>query len=136
MEKEPRRPRNSKDKKWKCPLCPKVYHDGRSLSRHVRGKHGEQRNLPSVLSAIRCVADRRETCPYCAATFVALRKHIKICPERVPQDGSKEIPQNESLVQMSNEHFVKFYKAKLQKDDLSPSTVSAYVSALKVPIHA
>ena len=133
---KPRRSRHSKDKKWQCPLCPKGYEDSRSLRRHIVTKHPKEKDHPDVISATESRDDRREECPHCSKTFAALRKHIKICPmnpQRVPEDpqeSSRKHPQKRSLDQLSNLEFLMFYKAKLQKT-VQPSTVSAYVSALK-----
>ena len=133
---KPRRSQHSKDKKWPCPLCSKGYDDARSLRRHVLAKHPKEKDYPDVISATKSRDDRREECPHCSKTFVALRKHIKICPmnpQRIPEDpqeSSRKLPQKRSLDQLSNVEFLMFYKEKLQKS-VQPSTVSAYVSALK-----
>ena len=128
-----KRSRHSQEKNWPCPICPKKYHDSRTLRRHVVTKHAEQKDHPDVISATKTRDDCREECPHCLKLFVELRHHIKICPmdpQRIPEGSSRKLPRKRSLDQLSNLEFLQFYKAKLEKT-CQPSTVSAYVSALK-----
>ena len=138
---QPKQSGISQDKQWQCPLCPKGYHNSRNLRRHVVTKHPEEKDLPDVISATKSRDDCREECPHCSASFVELRKHIKICPmnpQRVPKDpqeSSRKLPQKRSLDQLSSLEFLNSDKAKLQKT-VQLSTVSAYVSASNEDVKA
>ena len=125
---QPKQSGISQDKQWQCPLCPKGYHNSRNLRRHVVTKHPEEKDLPDVISATKSRDDCREECPHCSASFVELRKHIKICPmdpQRVlkdPQESSGKLPQKRLLDQLSDLECLYSDKAKLQKT-VQPSTV-------------
>ena len=112
-----------KEKKCKCPLCPKRYFDARTLKRHIVNKHNEEKDLPHVVDATKSREEWKEECPYCGKRLVEVRKHK--CPQ-----SSREHPKE--MTSLSNYQFIQLFKARLNRE-CRPKTASAYISALKVP---
>ena len=121
-------------KKHVCGLCKNKYASLRSLLRHVRTSHPDDKPpdlKPDVYS-----------CQYCSKKVSNIWKHIKTCSKRPdlqlrPHQEPQSLPDKDSettdLTSLSNIEFLERFKERIKSTGLrsGKSTVSSYLSKMR-----